>query len=229
MWPGPYGDWGSRKYLAASLDQSLRRMGVDYVDVFYHHRPDPETPIEETIGTLDHLARSGKALYVGISSYDADQTERALAEFRRLGTPCLLHQPSYSILNRWIEKGLTKVLETSGVGCIVFSPLAQGLLTNRYLEKIPEDSRAAKSHGFLQREQVSDQALTQVRALDALARARGQSLAQMAIAWTLRNPVVTSALVGASRVAQIDDVALALRNLRFSAEELAAIDAIAPV
>lgn len=229
MWPGPYGDWGSRKYLAASLDQSLRRMGVDYVDVFYHHRPDPETPIEETIGTLDHLARSGKALYVGISSYDADQTERALAEFRRLGTPCLLHQPSYSILNRWIEKGLTKVLETSGVGCIVFSPLAQGLLTNRYLEKIPEDSRAAKSHGFLQREQVSEQALTQVRALDALARARGQSLAQMAIAWTLRNPVVTSALVGASRVAQIDDVALALRNLRFSAEELAAIDAIAPV
>ncbi|HSC89052.1 MAG TPA: L-glyceraldehyde 3-phosphate reductase [Polyangiaceae bacterium] len=228
MWPGPYGDFGSRKYLIASLDQSLRRMGLDYVDVFYHHRPDPETPIEETMGALDQIVRSGKALYVGISSYDAPQTERALDELARLGTPCLIHQPSYSILNRWVEPALLDTLERRGVGCIVFSPLAQGLLTDRYLASVPEDSRAAKAHGFLRREQLDETTLGRVRALAQIARERGQTLAQMAVAWTLRTPTVTSALIGASRVSQIEDVVGALARLDFSAEELARIDAIAP-
>ncbi len=228
MWPGPYGDFGSRKYLVASLDQSLRRMGLDYVDVFYHHRPDPETPIEETMGALDHVVRSGKALYVGISSYDAAQTERALDELARLGTPCLIHQPSYSILNRWIEPALLDTLGRRGTGCIVFSPLAQGLLTNRYLGSLPEDSRAAKSHGFLQKEQVSEATLRVVRALSEIASERGQTLAQMAIAWTLRDPRVTSALVGASRVSQIEDVVGALARLDFSTDELRRIDELAP-
>lgn len=229
MWPGPYGDFGSRKYLIASLDQSLRRLGLDYVDIFYHHRPDPETPLEETMGALDQIVRSGKALYVGISSYNADQTERALGALKNLGTPCLIHQPSYSILNRWIEPRLLPTLAKNGVGCIVFSPLAQGLLTNRYLTDIPADSRAAKPHGFLQREQVSEKTLAQVRSLGELAQERGQTLAQMAVAWTLRNLTVTSALIGASRVSQIDDVLGALDTPEFSAEELARIDAIAPV
>ncbi len=228
MWPGPYGDFGSRKYLIASLDQSLARMGLDYVDIFYHHRPDPETPIEESMGALDSIVRSGKALYVGISSYSARETRAALAVLKELGTPCLIHQPSYSILNRWIEAELTSELEKSGVGCIVFSPLAQGLLTNRYLGDVPADSRAAKAHGFLKREQLDEATLGKVRALAKLAEARGQSLAQMAVAWTLRNPVITSSLIGASRVEQIEDVVAALDRLDFSPDELKQIDAIAP-
>ncbi len=228
MWPGPYGDWGSRKYLIASLDQSLRRLGLEYVDIFYHHRPDPETPLEETARALSHVVRSGKALYVGISSYDAEQTRRMVALLRDEGTPCLIHQPSYSIFNRWIEGGLLDELERSGVGCIVFSPLAQGLLTDRYLKNIPADSRAAQPHGFLKPEHIDQRTLERVRALAALAAERGQTLAQMAVAWTLRNPVVTSSLVGASRVEQIEDVVRALDRLDFGPEELARIDAIAP-
>jgi L-glyceraldehyde 3-phosphate reductase len=228
MWPGPYGDLGSRKYLVSSLDQSLRRMGVDYVDIFYHHRPDPETPLEESMGALDHIVRSGKALYVGISSYSAEQTRAAVKILNELGTTCLVHQPSYSILNRWIEAGLTAELEKSGIGCIVFSPLAQGLLTDRYLADVPADSRVAKPHGFLKREHLDEKTLGRVRALAAIAAERGQSLAQMAVAWTLRNPVVTSSLIGASRVEQIEDVVRALDRLDFSQDELARIDAIAP-
>ncbi len=228
MWSGPYGDLGSRKYLVASLDQSLRRMGLDYVDIFYHHRPDPETPLEESMGALDHIVRSGKALYVGISSYSAEQTRAAVRILNDLGTPCLIHQPSYSILNRWIEGGLTAELEKSGVGCIVFSPLAQGLLTDRYLTDIPADSRVAKPHGFLKREHLDEKTLGRVRALAAIATERGQSLAQMAVAWTLRSPVVTSALIGASRVEQIEDVVRALDRLDFSQDELSRIDVIAP-
>ncbi len=228
MWSGPYGDLGSRKYLVSSLDQSLRRMGLDYVDIFYHHRPDPETPLEESMGALDHIVRSGKALYVGISSYSAEQTRAAVKILNDLGTPCLIHQPSYSILNRWIEGGLTAELEKSGIGCIVFSPLAQGLLTDRYLADVPADSRVAKPHGFLKREHLDEKTLGRVRALAAIAAERGQSLAQMAVAWTLRNPVVTSSLIGASRVEQIDDVVRALDRLDFSQDELSRIDAIAP-
>ncbi len=228
MWPGPYGDLGSRKYLVSSLDQSLRRMGLDYVDIFYHHRPDPETPLEESMGALDHIVRSGKALYVGISSYSAEQTRAAVKILNDLGTPCLIHQPSYSILNRWIEGGLTAELEKSGIGCIVFSPLAQGLLTDRYLADVPADSRVAKPHGFLKREHLDEKTLGRVRALAAIAAERGQSLAQMAVAWTLRNPVVTSSLIGASRVEQIEDVVRALDRLDFSQDELSRIDAIAP-
>jgi L-glyceraldehyde 3-phosphate reductase len=228
MWPGPYGDLGSRKYLVSSLDQSLRRMGLEYVDIFYHHRPDPETPLEESMGALDHVVRSGKALYVGISSYTAEQTRAAVSVLKELGTPCLIHQPSYSILNRWIEGELTTELEKSGVGCIVFSPLAQGLLTDRYLEDIPGDSRVAKPHGFLKREHLDERTLGRVRALAAIAAERGQSLAQMAVAWTLRNPVVTSSLIGASRVEQIEDVVRALDRMDFSQDELRRIDAIAP-
>lgn len=227
MWPGPYGDRGSRKYLVASLDQSLRRMGLEYVDIFYHHRPDPETPLEETLGALDHVVRSGKALYAGLSSYSADQTRQAAAILRRLGTPCLIHQPSYNILNRKIEDGLLDVLDAEGIGCIVFCPLAQGLLTGRYLEGVPEDSRAAKPHGFLKRESLTPEKLDKVRRLNEIARSRGQSLAQMAIAWTLRRATVTSALFGASKVGQIEDVVAALANLSFSAAELKAIDAAA--
>jgi L-glyceraldehyde 3-phosphate reductase len=226
MWPGPYGDYGSRKYLLASLDQSLRRMGVEYVDIFYHHRPDPDTPLEETMAALDHAVRQGKALYAGISSYDAEGTRRALRLLRELGTPCLIHQPSYSLFNRWIEDGLLDVLADEGVGCIVFSPLAQGLLTDKYLTGIPEGSRASKPHGFLKREQITSEKLVKVQKLNQIARARGQSLAQMALAWTLRHPVMTSALVGASRPEQIEENVAALDNLGFTEEELAAIDSV---
>jgi L-glyceraldehyde 3-phosphate reductase len=224
MWPGPYGDWGSRKYLLASLDQSLQRMGLEYVDIFYHHRPDPETPLEETMGALDYAVRSGKALYAGISSYTAEQTRQAASILRTLGTPCLIHQPKYSMFNRWIEDGLLGVLREEGIGCIVFSPLAQGLLTDRYLSGIPADSRAAKPHGFLRREEVTEATLAKVRRLNDVARARGQSLAQMALAWVLRHPEVTTALIGASRVAQIEDGVHALANRRFANEELQAIE-----
>jgi L-glyceraldehyde 3-phosphate reductase len=226
MWPGPYGEWGSRKYLVASLDQSLRRMGLDYVDIFYHHRPDPETPLEETMGALDHIVRSGKALYVGISSYTADQTRQAAKILNALATPCLIHQPRYSMFDRWIEGDLLAVLREEGIGCIVFSPLAQGLLTDKYLKGIPADSRASKPHGFLKREQITDDKLAKVRRLQPLAQARGQTLAQMALAWVLRHSEVTSALIGASRREQIDDAVGALKNLNFAAEELQSIENI---
>ncbi|MCJ7738199.1 MAG: L-glyceraldehyde 3-phosphate reductase [Anaerolineae bacterium] len=226
MWPGPYGDFGSRKYLVASLDQSLERMGLEYVDIFYHHRPDPDTPLEETMGALDYIVRSGRALYVGISSYPPGLARQAATMLRSLGTPCLIHQPSYNMFNRWIEDGLLSVLEEEGVGCIVFSPLAQGLLTNRYLQGIPNDSRAAKSATFLRREDVTDARLTQVRALNQVAQSRGQSLAQMALAWNLRHPQVTSVLVGASKVSQIEDNVAALANLEFAAGELEAIEGV---
>jgi L-glyceraldehyde 3-phosphate reductase len=229
MWPGPYGDFGSRKYLVASLDQSLKRMGLDYVDIFYHHRPDHETPLEETMRALDFIVRSGRALYVGISSYGPERTKKASEILKSLGTPCLIHQPSYSMFNRWIEDELLDVLNEEGIGCIVFSPLAQGLLTNRYLDGIPEDSRAAKPAIFLQREDITDKYLWQAKELDALAKARGQSLAQMAISWVLRHPGMTSALVGASKVSQVEDNVAALNNLEFSDTELAAIDAILSV
>jgi L-glyceraldehyde 3-phosphate reductase len=223
MWPGPYGDFGSRKYLLASLDQSLRRMGLDYVDIFYSHRRDPETPLEETLGALDTAVRQGKALYAGISSYSAERTAEAAGIMRDLGTPLLIHQPSYSMLNRWIERGLLDVLGDQGVGCIVFSPLAQGMLTDRYLDGIPPDSRASRD-GSLSPEMLSEQALEKIRALDGLARERGQTLAQMALAWTLRDPRVTSALVGASSVAQLEANVGALDRLGFSQDELAEID-----
>ena len=226
MWPGPYGDWGSRKYLLASLDQSLKRMRLDYVDIFYSHRPDPQTPVEETMSALDHAVRSGKALYAGISSYDATQTATAAAILRRLGTPCLIHQPKYSMLERDIEYGLLEVLENEGIGCIAFCPLAQGLLTDRYLYGIPADSRASKPHGFLKKEDVSASRMAQVRALAELARSRGQSVAQMALAWVLRDPRMTSALIGASRVEQVEQNVAALANLRFSSDELARIEAV---
>ncbi len=226
MWPGPYGDWGSRKYLIASLDQSLKRMGLDYVDIFYHHRPDPETPLEETMGALDYIVRSGRALYVGISSYNHEQTRKAAKILRELGTPCLIHQPKYNMFERWIEHGLLKALNREGMGCIVFSPLAQGMLTGRYLQGIPEDSRAAKPHGFLQKEAITPERLKKITQLNALAAERGQSLAQMAIAWVLRHPTVTSALIGASRVEQIDDCVGALQKLEFSDKELQRIDKI---
>ncbi len=224
MWPGPYGEWGSRKYLIASLDQSLRRMGLDYVDIFYSHRPDPETPLEETMGALDYAVRSGKALYVGISSYSPQQTREAAAILRSLGTPCVIHQPSYSMFNRWIEDGLIDTLREESIGCIVFSPLAQGLLTDRYLNDIPADSRAGKSNTFLKAEQITDARQAQVRRLHELARRRGQKLAQMAVAWVLRHAEVTSALIGASKVSQIDDALGAIERTDFTAEELQAID-----
>ncbi|MGE5529687.1 MAG: L-glyceraldehyde 3-phosphate reductase [Patescibacteria group bacterium] len=226
MWPGPYGDWGSRKYLLASLDGSLRRMGLAYVDIFYHHRPDPETPLEETMGALDQAVRSGKALYVGISSYKPDETRRAAAILRELGTPCLIHQPCYNMFNRWIEESLLDTLAELGMGCIVYSPLAGGALTDRYLEGTPPDSRAAKSHGFIRREYLTEERLDKVRRLNALAATRGQTLARMALAWCLRQPAVTSVLVGASRPAQIEDAVGALQNTSFSPEELAVIDRI---
>lgn len=226
MWPGPYGNFGSRKYLIASLDQSLKRMGLDYVDIFYHHRPDPETPLEETLGALDHLVRSGKALYVGISQYDAKLTQQAAAILRRLGTPCLIHQPVYSMFNRWVEDGLLKVLHEEGLGCIAFSPLAQGLLTDRYLQGIPADSRALKPNAYLRRDDVTADKVEKVRKLQAIAQQRGQTMAQMAIAWVLRHPAMTSALIGASRVSQIEEIVAAQDNLNFSPEELTAIDDI---
>ena len=223
MWPGPYGEWGSRKYLLASLDQSLRRLGLEYVDIFYSHRFDPDTPLAETLGALDAAVRQGKALYVGISSYSAERTAEAARILRELGTPLLIHQPSYSLLNRWIEDGLLEVLGTEGVGCIVFSPLAQGVLTDRYLHGIPEGSRASRP-GSLSGDMLSDENLEKVRALNQIAARRGQSLAQMAIAWTLRDPRVTSALVGASSLAQLEANLTAVDNLRFGDDELAEID-----
>ena len=225
MWPGPYGDFGSRKYLVASLDQSLKRMGLDYVDIFYHHRPDPQTPIEESMGALDFIVRSGRALYAGISSYGPDDTRKAVQILRALGTPCLIHQPKYSMLDRWVEDGLLDTLAAEGVGCIVFSPLAQGLLTDRYLKGIPAGSRASKGV-FLQPKDITAAKLAKIRRLDALAKKRGQTLAQMALAWVLRYETVTSALIGASRVEQIDDAVAALDKLDFSAKELAAIEGV---
>ena len=226
MWPGPYGDWGSRKYLIASLDQSLKRMGLDYVDIFYSHRPDPATPIEETMGALDHAVRSGKALYAGISSYDAKQTAAAAKILRSLGTPCLIHQPKYSMFDRWIDNGLLDVLGDEGIGGIAFCPLAQGLLTDRYLHGIPEGSRASKPDAFLKKNDIDEGHLAKVRALNVLAVERGQSLAQMALAWVLRDGRMTSALIGASRVEQIEQNVAALANLAFSADELAKVEAI---
>ncbi len=225
MWPGPYGDWGSRKYLISSLDQSLKRMGVDYVDIFYHHRPDPETPLEETMAALDFAVRSGRALYVGVSNYPADLTRQAAQILRGLGTPLLIHQPKYSLFERWVEGGLLAALRDEGVGGIAFSPLAQGLLTDRYLEGVPGDSRAGKTGTFLRREQVTDAVLARVRALNAIAQARGQTLAQMALAWVLRHPEMTSALIGASKVSQIEDAVRAPAQATFSADELNAIEA----
>lgn len=226
MWPGPYGEWGSRKYLIASLDQSLKRMGLDYVDIFYHHRPDPDTPLEETMSALDHIVRQGKALYAGISSYTPEQTRRAARILRELGTPCLIHQPSYNMFDRWIEEALLDTLQEEGIGCIVFCPLAQGLLTNRYLEGIPQDSRAAKPHGFLKPRHITAEKLTKVRRLNEMAQARGQTLAQMALAWNLRHPAITSVLAGASRIEQIKDNVGALKTLQFTDEELEVIDGI---
>ena len=223
MWPGPYGEWGSRKYLLASLDQSLKRMGLDYVDIFYSHRFDPDTPLEETMGALDSAVRQGKALYVGISSYSAQRTREALAILRRLGTPLLIHQPSYSMLNRWIEPDLVEVLKEEGIGCIVFSPLAQGLLTDRYLKGVPEGSRASHP-GSMRPEMLTEANLAKIRSLDQIAKRRGQTLAQMAIAWVLRDPVVTSALVGASSVEQLEQNLAALDKLDFSTGELEKID-----
>ena len=224
MWPGPYGDWGSRKYLIASLEQSLRRMGLDYVDIFYHHRPDPETPLEETMGALDSIVRSGKALYIGISQYGPGETREATKILGDLGTPCLIHQPNYSLFDRWIEDGLLETLDSLGIGCIVFSPLAQGLLTNRYLEGIPSDSRAAKSGTNLSRDEITPARLEQIRKLNSIAQERGQSLAQMALTWVLRKPEVTSALIGASRVGQIEELVEALDAPSMTSEELDKVD-----
>lgn len=226
MWPGPYGDWGSRKYLIASLDQSLRRMKLEYVDIFYSHRPDPQTQIEETMSALDHAVRSGKALYVGISSYDAEQTTVASNVLRQLGTPCVIHQPKYSMFERNIETGLLDVLKKEGIGCIAFCPLAQGLLTDRYLEGIPADSRAGKPDTFLKKNDVTESGVAKVRALGEVARSRGQSIAQLALAWVLRDARMTSALIGASRVVQVEQNVAALANLAFSSDELARIDRI---
>jgi L-glyceraldehyde 3-phosphate reductase len=223
MWPGPYGEWGSRKYLTASLDASLKRMGLDYLDIFYSHRFDPETPLEETMGALASAVRQGKALYAGISSYSAEKTAEAAALLRDMGTPCLIHQPSYSMLNRWIEGGLLDVLEREGVGCITFSPLAQGLLTDKYLNGVPEGSRASTGSS-LKKEDVTEENLTKIRALNDIAARRGQSLAQMALAWNLRDPRVTSVLIGASSAQQIEENVAALNNLDFSADELDEID-----
>ena len=224
MWDGPYGDFGSRKYLIASLDQSLKRMGLDYVDIFYSHRPDPETPLEETMGALDTAVRQGKALYAGISSYSPEQTRKAAKILRELGTPCLIHQPSYSMFNRWVEDGLLDTLEKEGIGCIVFSPLAQGLLTDRYLNGIPEGARAARTEGVWLTKGDVDTTIGKVRKLNELAGQRGQSLAQLAIAWVLRKPQVTSALIGASSVKQLETNLAALNNQNFTEEELKAIE-----
>lgn len=224
MWPGPFGEWGSRKYLVASCDQSLKRMGLEYVDIFYSHRFDPETPLEETMGALDFIVRSGRALYAGISSYSAEKTLEAARILKQLGTPCLIHQPRYSLLDRWIEQGLTEVLRKEGIGSIVFSPLEQGLLSDKYLKGIPEGSRASKAHGYLRPEQVTDEKVAKVERLNRIAQARGQTLAQMALAWVLRLPEVTSALIGASTVAQVEDAVGALNKLGFSEEELAQIE-----
>ena len=227
MWPGPYGEWGSRKHMVASLDQSLKRMGLDYVDIYYSHRPDPDTPFEETMGALDFIVRSGRALYAGISNYSPEQTRRAAEILDDLGTPCLIHQASYSMFNRWVEDGLLDVLGEKGIGAICFSPLAQGLLTNRYLGgDIPEGSRASKAHGFLRPSHVTDDKLAKVHKLNVIAEARGQTMAQLALVWVLRHPTVTSVLIGASRISQIEDCVAAADNLSLSDEELQAIEAI---
>ncbi len=227
MWDGPYGEWGSRKYLVASLDQSLKRMGLEYVDIFYHHRPDPETPLEETMRALDYIVRSGRALYVGISNYPADKTREAAKILRELGTPCFIHQPVYSMFNRWVEPELLNTLKEEGIGCIPFSPLAQGLLTNKYLGgNIPEGSRASKAHGFLKPANITDDKLAKVNKLNQIAQSRGQTLAQMALAWILRHDSITSVLIGASKIEQIEDAVGTLNRLEFTAEELEQIEII---
>src|SRR5687767_2041891 len=226
MWGGPYGDWGSRKYLVSSLDQSLKRMHVNYVDIFYSHRPDPSTPIEETMMAIDHVVRQGKALYAGISNYNAEQTEEAVNILRRLGTPCVIHQPKYSMFERTPENGLLNVLDKNGVGCIPFSPLAQGMLTNRYLNGIPADSRAAKEHGFLKTKDITSEKLDKIKSLNQLAVERGQSLSQMAIAWLMRTPVITSVLIGVSTVEQLDANIATLDNISFTEEEITRIENI---
>ena len=228
MWPGPYGDWGSKKYLTASLDQSLRRMGLDYVDIFYHHRPDPETPLEETMGALDLMVRQGKALYVGISSYSAEETKKAIDVLESLGTPMLIHQPKYSMLERWVENGLLDVLEENGVGCITFSSLAQGILTNKYLNGIPVDSRAAsaRGNGALEASGLTPETLDKVKQLNEVAKQRGQSLAQMSLAWVLKDKRITSAIIGASKPEQVIDSTQCLNHLEFTQEELNLIDTI---
>lgn len=230
MWDGPYGDWGSKKYLVSSLDQSLQRMGLDYVDIFYHHRPDPETPLEETMGALDLIVRQGKALYAGISNYHPAEAARAFRILKDLGTPCVIHQPKYSMFVRWVEtEGLLDLLEKEGVGCIPFSPLAQGLLTNKYLKDIPADSRAGKAHGFLKAEEVTPERVARIRELNKISEQRGQTLAQMALAWLLKDKRVTSVLVGASSSAQLTDSIKCLDNTSFSEKELAAIEALLAV
>ncbi len=226
MWPGPYGEWGSRKYMLASLDQSLKRMHLKYVDIFYSHRPDPQTPLEETMGALDTAVRSGRALYAGISNYPAEMTRQAAAILRSLGTPCLIHQPNYNMFDRWIEGGLTSVLEEEGIGCIVFSPLAQGLLTNRYLDGLPANSRAVADGRFLSPDEITQDVLGKVRRLNEIAQARGQTMAQLALAWVLRLPQVTSALIGASKVSQIEDAVGTVDKLDFSQEELGKIEGV---
>lgn len=226
MWEGPYGEWGSRKNLIASCDQSLKRMGLDYLDIFYSHRPDPDTPLEETMTALDTIVKSGKALYAGISNYDAQQAEQAIKILKNLGTPCLIHQPKYSMFVRWVEDGLLNMLEENGVGCIAFSPLAQGLLTDRYLKGIPEDSRAAKPTGFLKTNEVTEEKIAVIKKLNNIAKDRNQSLAQMALAWLLKDKRVTSVLIGASSVEQLSNNLAALNNTNFTAEELQAIEMI---
>ena len=226
MWPGPYGEWGTRKYLIGSLDQSLKRMGLEYVDLFYSHRFDPNTPLEETMGALDHIVRQGKALYVGISNYNAEQTRQAAQILRDLGTPCLINQVRYSMFDRWVEPELLDAAQAEGVGLIFFSPLAQGLLTDRYLGGIPEDSRAGKPGTFLKKDRITEDMLAKVRRLNALAQGRGQTLAQMALAWVLRHPAATSALIGASSVRQVEDNAATINALAFSDDELQAIEAV---
>ena len=226
MWPGPYGEWGSRKYLISSLDQSLKRMGLDYVDIFYSHRPDPDTPLEETMGALDSIVRGGKALYAGISNYQAPEAKRAIEILKSLGTPCLIHQPKYSMFERWVEGGLLDILEENGVGCIPFSPLAQGLLTDRYLKGIPEDSRAAKAHGFLKTNEITPERLKQVTGLNDIAKRRNQSLSQMALSWLLKDKRITTVLIGVSSVEQLDNNLAALNNLDYSEKELKEIETI---
>lgn len=228
MWEGPYGDWGSKKYLMASLDQSLKRMGLEYVDIFYHHRPDPDTPLEETMSALDLIVRQGKALYVGISSYQPDETKKAVDILKQLGTPCLIHQPKYSMFERWIENGLLDVLEAEGVGCIPFSPLAQGLLTNKYLNGIPENSRAARhlGNGAMEEDQITDDKIGKIRQLNEVAKERGQSLAQMALAWVVKDPRITTVLIGVSRPDQVTDSIRCLENYSFSPAELEKINSI---
>ncbi len=226
MWNGPYGDWGSKKYLVSSLDQSLKRMQLDYVDIFYHHRPDPHTPLEETMSALDLLVRQGKALYVGISNYGAEQTREAFKILKSLGTPVLIHQPKYSMFERWIENGLIQTLEELGIGCISFSPLAQGLLTKKYFNGIPKSSRASKKHGFLKKEEVTDEIINRVKALNEIAQQRGQTISQLALAWNLRHHSMTSVLIGASSVKQVEENAAVIKRLDLSSEELNLIEKI---